>query len=169
VEGEPASSHLEHPAVKIRARAVRSAVKLSPAQETSFLVEHVADESPKVTREACRALRDRAHLLGEARLWELFSRTETSHGPGQLLHLIARLSVGERLVYLLRVAATPEEPLADEALGFVPGTLDRPNLGFQSLSRSEVETMRQELEVIGPRLKGRTRSHLELFLSSCSE
>jgi len=159
---------LEHPAAKIRAAAVRSAGKLSPTSETAFLVERLLDQSPKVSREAGRALRDRAHLLGGARLWELFRRAETSHGRRQLLHLFTRLSVGERLIYMLRVAATPEEPLANEALGIVSTTLDRPNLGCTSLSRSEAETIRQELEVIGPRLNRGTRLHLGLLLTSCS-
>jgi hypothetical protein len=163
--------YLEAPAgetVRVRAAAVRTWAKLGGDAEVWGLLEHVSDESPKVAREAARAVRDRLHLVGAEQLLGCYFRMGKERGRREILHLIARLPVGDRLQSLLRVAAVPGEPLAQEALELVGVCVGRTNLGYLGLTASQVASVRRGMEAVGERLGEGGRGQLELLLRGCA-
>jgi HEAT repeat protein len=158
---------LSGPTARIRAAAVRAAAKLSSKGDQRFLLRSLLDESPKVAREAAQALRGKVSLIGSEVIWECFQNAQTPHTRRQLLHFFAGLPVLERLIHQLRVASSPGDPLADEALEAARSTLLRPNLGYVRLSTAEVEEIQRELEALGGRLDEGVRRQVQLLVRAC--
>ena len=158
---------LSHPSVRVRASAVGATAKLDEGRDPSILLQSLLDDSPKVSREAAQALRGKALFLGTDKIWECFQAARTPNARQNVLHLLAKLPVVDRLTRLLRVAASPDDPLATEALQLATATLLRPNLGYVRVSKGEADEILNELASLEGRLEQSIQQQVKLLVRAC--
>jgi HEAT repeat protein len=116
---------LTAPERRVRRAAVGAVGKLAGEEYVGGLLNCLADDSPKVTREAQQALQCQASLLDQDRLWALFVGDRRAHVRLVALALLDRTGTWGRLPYLIRAAADPEQAIARRARSYVERRYNR--------------------------------------------
>lgn len=107
---------LQSASTRLRATAVAAIGRLGAENYAEAIFHRLADESPRVAKEAAKALRERVAVIGQERLWELFRSEARGHVRMAVLRLLDGLASWEKLPYMIRAAADSDESIATRGM-----------------------------------------------------
>jgi len=140
---------LQSDLTRVRLAAVIAIGRMGADAHAEAIIEHLADESPRVAREAAKALRECSSRIGKHRLWTLFCSDERGHVRMAVLRLLDGLGSWEKLPYMIRAAADSDERIAERAM-ISAGRLY--NRVFTTPSEQQRQEIKQSIEATAGKL-----------------
>jgi len=151
---------VNHRLVRIRMAALRALAKLNLPQHTKTFIASLEDKSPKVSREAVRALtQSRDFISHQEAIWRLIEGDSASHVKLNAFSLLCKLSKWDSIYYLLKSARLDDELIQKRANIALKVWWASYNRSFTKPNEFQKKRIREELDN-NPSL-GRTRGALE--------
>ncbi len=164
------SPFITHRFVKIRVASLRSLAKLNVHKHITTFLKALEDESPKVSREAARALSfSRAFIQYNDEIWKLVTHDSSPHVKENALSLMATLSKWDSLVYLLRAVELQEYFVRQYAQVHIKRWLSSYNQSFTQPTEKQIKEIRGIFNDIEATLDKYSKSNLELIIRSFEE
>lgn len=150
----------QHPAAKVRRAMIRALSKLSGEAHLSIFTAALEDKAPGVSKEAQKALSNKASIVGGESLWEIFNSSPLRHARWNVLRLFTRLSKWDSLYFLIRAAHDNDEELAELGRLYVGRWLMQFNRRFTQPTQEQLARLRRVLEECGPLMDENLCEHL---------
>lgn len=107
---------LQSDSARMRAVGVAAVGHLDGETHVEAIFERLKDVSPRVAKEAAKALGECTSSIGQERLWELFCSEKREHVRLAVLRFLDGLPAWEKLPYMIRAAADQNERIASRAV-----------------------------------------------------
>ncbi|HLA09571.1 MAG TPA: HEAT repeat domain-containing protein [Pyrinomonadaceae bacterium] len=157
----PYTSHLVS---KIRAAAIRALARLHGETHTDVFIDALKDEVPHVSRQALKALTDRASSLSGERIWKLFHLAKHAHVRRNALSLIEKLGKWESIHYLVRAVCDSDEDITAMSRFGIQRWLARFNRSFLSPTPEQLAQLNNALKECGDQLYNETMEQLQFSM-----
>ena len=155
--------YVKHRLVKYRAAALRALAKLNLHQHTETFLTSLEDESPKVSREAVRALlQSRGFIAHQGEIWLLIANDSASHVKLNAFNLLNKLPKWDSIYYILKSAASDDDLLIERANTALSEWWSSYNRSF--ILPNDYQKKRIRKELIKYPSKDKTRASLEDIL-----
>lgn len=166
--GSSADSHVlerytSHSSAKIRRAAIRALSRLGE-EHLSALVDALSDEVPSVSREALKALSNRASLLGNEQLWKIFCAASHRHIKRNALSLLEKVSKWEGISFMVKALCDADEEVANSGRLGIQHWLWRFNRRFSAPTPEQLAKLGSALEECGNLLDKKTRDELRFAM-----
>jgi len=145
---------------RIRRAAIKALGRLNSGDRLDLLVYALMDEFPSVSREALKALANKAARIGKQRLWEIFSSTSYSHVKRNVLSLLEKIGKWDSIYFLVKSTSEPDESVVSRALIGIDRWLWRFNRTFPVPTPDQLVKLSRALEECGAHLDEKTREQL---------
>ena len=151
---------VNHRLVRIRVAALRALAKLNLTQHSKTFVACLEDESPKVSREAARALtQSRDFISHQEKIWRLVEGDSAGHVKLNAFAILCKLSKWDSIYYLLKSSGLKDEMIQERAKIAMRIWWSSYNRSFTKPNEFQKKRIREELD--NNPSKGRTRESLE--------
>ncbi len=130
---------LHSESARLRMASVAAIGRLDVATHVEAIFERLTDRSPRVAKEAAKVLRECVSSIGTERLWRMFCSDEREHVRMAVLRLIDGLGSWEKLGYMIRAAADPNERIAARAMISASRLYNRVYTQPSEIQRQEIE------------------------------
>jgi HEAT repeat protein len=153
--------YVSHERSTIRRAAIRSLARLHTGGFVDLFVQHLADATASVSREAMNALGKRVHLLEGEQIWHVFTNAASPHSRRNALFLIARLGKWESITYLIEALCTGDEELKELAKKYVRRWQWQFNRSFTTPTAEQVKGLSRAISRCGPFVEQPVKELLE--------
>ena len=116
---------LKSSGARVRRAAVYAVGRLAPQQHVAELWERITDDSPRVAKEAAKALRNCGHIVDAAEIWAVYQADSREHVHLALLQLLDQLGAWHKLPYLIRLSSGTSEHVVARAKSLILGIVNR--------------------------------------------
>lgn len=152
--------YTSHMVAKIRRATIRALGRLCIRDYRSVFVDALTDEVPSVSGEALKVLANKASLIGDERLWDIFCSGSHQHIKLNALSLLEKLGKWDSIYFMVKAIRDSDEDVADRAGLNIQRWLWRFNRGFSSPTAEQLAKLRNALEECGNRLDDKTMGEL---------
>jgi HEAT repeat protein len=156
--------YVSHRVAKIRRAAIRALGRLSARDYRSVFVDALTDEVPRVSREALKVLANKASLIGDERLWDIFCSASHQHIKLNALSLLEKLGKWDSICFMVKAVCDSDEEVANRGRLSIQRWLWRFNRGFSSPTLEQLAKLRNVLEECGNRLDDKTMDDLRFSM-----
>ncbi len=149
-----------HPSAKVRRIVIRALSRLNGKAHVSIFTAALQDKTPSVSREARKALLDKASVVGGESLREIFNSSPLRHVRRNVLHLFTRLNKWDSIYFLVSAATDNDEEIAELSSFYVERWLMQFNRRFTQPTQAQLARLSRALKECGHLLDENSREHL---------
>jgi HEAT repeat protein len=153
-----------HRAGRIRRAAIRALSKLNGRAFIELFIEALTDEVSYVSRQALKALANKASSVSGEQVWEIFQSTAQAHVKRNALSVIERMNKWDSIYYLVRTACQSEKDIADISRFGIQRWLARFNRSFLLPTPEQIAKLSNALDECGILLDEQTENQLRFSI-----